>query len=285
MEVHRSAAGVTVRAPAKLNLFFEVLAKRSDGFHEIETLMAPIGLEDRLHFAPTTNGELHLTCRWADDVVRHDRAVATEAQQSALVFQQSASSGDLPPAESNLAWRTLDLLRRRANVAAGVEVELIKRIPAAAGLGGGSSDAAAALLAGNIGWELHWPIERLAALAAELGSDVPFFLYGGPAICRGRGEQIETIGRLPALWFVVVRPPAGLSTAEVYRRCRPGPIDTQYSSQRLAEALRHGNLRTARTLFANRLEEPASQLSPWPAAGRGICQDGLRGGPDERQRQ
>lgn len=258
MEVHRSATEITVLAPAKLNLFFEVLAKRLDGFHEIETLMVPIGLCDMLRFrpdplGPDAAGPIQLDCRWADDVLRRGRSLQPDDPQ--------AFSGTLPPMEQNLAWRALARLRELAGIRRGAQVELIKRIPAAAGLGGGSSDAAAALVAGNLGWELHWPLERLSALAAELGSDVAFFLQHAAAICRGRGERIEPVGRLGALHFVLIRPGAGLSTAQVYGRCRPG---SGAESQQLVRALQRGDLRAAAGLFGNRLEPAAEQLSSWP---------------------
>ncbi len=223
MHVHREATCVCVEAPAKLNLFFEVLGTRGDGFHEIETLMLPINLHDSLTFTPhsaTTSPPpeessaatsprrrptsspplidgIALDCHWAGSA------------------DQKTHLGTLPPAAENLALRAAVLLRRRAGVAAGATIRLIKRIPSAAGLGGGSSDAAAALLAGNLAWGIHWPIARLAELAAELGSDVPFFLSSRAAICRGRGEQVEPLDhRPPQLHTVVVRPPEGLSTAE-----------------------------------------------------------------------
>ncbi len=203
MHVYRSGARVAVHATAKVNLFFEVLGKRDDGFHEIETLMVPISLCDSLSFCPDPSGRISLECQWADP-------------------SAAAALGALPAEADNLATKAARLLRERAGIEAGAALRLVKRIPAAAGLGGGSSDAAAALVAGNIGWDLNWPLERLMPLAAELGSDVPFFLGRGAAICRGRGEIVVPVEPLGNLYGVVVRPPAGLSTAEVYRHCRPG---------------------------------------------------------------
>ena len=258
MEILRSATDITVLAPAKLNLYFEVLAKRGDGFHEIETLMLPIGLYDSLRFHADDSGVVRLDCRWADDVPRSDRDVSASIDSPTTEY----SRGQLPPQRDNLAWRALDLLRQRSGTSAGACVELVKRIPAAAGLGGGSSDAAAALIAGNLGWQLNWTVERLSELAAELGSDVPFFLQSGAAVCRGRGEQISTVGRLGALHFLVIRPDAGLSTAQVYSRCRPGKSP---GSEGLVRALRCGNFRESAKRFANRLEPAAETLSPWPA--------------------
>lgn len=243
MHVHRLAAGVIVRAPAKLNLFFEVLARRNDGYHEIETLMVPIGLYDTLTARDHPAGDLQLDCDW-------DVAAAG-----------GESLGTLPPPEDNLAYQAVRLLRERAGIVRGISLSLVKRIPSAAGLGGGSSDAAAALLAANEIWQLHWPREQLADLAAELGSDVPFFVLGGAAICRGRGERIEPLPGVFPLHFVVVRPPVGLSTASVYQHCQVA--ERPRCAKPLAEALRHGDTRSLNYLIHNRLQDAAETLCPW----------------------
>ncbi|HTU25117.1 MAG TPA: hypothetical protein VMF30_06955 [Pirellulales bacterium] len=143
----------------------------------------------------------------------------------------------------------------------GATIRLLKRIPSAAGLGGGSSDAAATLVAGNLAWRIHWPLVRLMELAAELGSDVPFFLTRGAAICRGRGERVESLGNTAPLHAVVVRPPQGLSTAEVYARCVPGA--PRRSVEPLVAALRRGDFRQIGRGIFNRLEQPAAELSAW----------------------
>ena len=123
----------------------------------------------------------------------------------------------IPTGSDNLVVRALELLRERSGCEFGARVELAKRIPAAAGLGGGSSDAAAALRLANRGWKIHWSNDRLTEVAAEIGSDVPFFLEQGAAICRGRGERVERLPPIAPLHFVMVKPPVGLDTGEVYR--------------------------------------------------------------------
>jgi 4-diphosphocytidyl-2-C-methyl-D-erythritol kinase len=139
----------------------------------------------------------------------------------------------------------------------------VKRIPAASGLAGGSSDAAAALVAANLGWQLNWPREQLAPLAAELGSDVPFFLGQGPAVCRGRGEIMEPVAGLAPLSFVIVRPPVGLSTPAVYRACRPA-VEPRHAEP-LVDSLRRGDLGTAAKHFHNALQIAAEGLCDWIA--------------------
>jgi 4-diphosphocytidyl-2-C-methyl-D-erythritol kinase len=240
-----SAAGVVVHAPAKLNLFFEVLYKRNDGFHEIETLVSPINLFDTLVFKEDPSGQVAIDCQLA----------------SGFQGPTSAVIGALPGASENIAVRAVEMLQRRVGTGRGARLRLVKRIPIAAGLGGGSSDAAAALMAANAGWGLGWSREQLGELAAELGSDVPLFLAGGPVICRGRGERLEPAGRIGPLHCVVVRPPAGLATARVYQACqaagqprRCGPLLT---------ALGRGDLAAAGRALFNRLESAAERLSPW----------------------
>jgi len=243
----RSASAIELWAPAKLNLFLEILEKRVDGYHELETLLVPIGLFDTLRFSPNTAGEIQLRCEWAPGLVARSG--------SAAIW------GELPPSRSNLVVKALELLRQRANVTTGAEVQLIKRIPAAAGLGGASSNAAAALRAGNIGWQLGWSDEALASLSAELGSDIPFFFTGGAALCRGRGERVEPIRSGGPLHMVVVRPPIGLGTADVYRRVQLG--HEARSAEAMCAAFRRGDARGVARQLVNRLQKPAEELTPW----------------------
>ncbi|MBS0207840.1 MAG: 4-(cytidine 5'-diphospho)-2-C-methyl-D-erythritol kinase [Planctomycetes bacterium] len=239
MFTHRCGDGLAIFAPAKLNLFLEVLARRADGYHEIETLMAPVSLYDHLTFRPRADVRLTLTCRLAPYL--------TQPGQAAL-----------PVGPDNLVLRALERLRERAGHAAGADVTLSKSIPWEAGLAGGSSNAAAALLLANEGWQLGWSRERLVQVAAELGSDIPFFFGHGAAICRGRGEQIESVAGLAGLHAVIVKPPVGLSTAAVYKSCRPA--EEPRRATELVSTLRAGNWAgTARSLF-NRLQAPAEQL-------------------------
>jgi 4-diphosphocytidyl-2-C-methyl-D-erythritol kinase len=241
MLAYRKGLDWEVRAPAKLNLWFEVLSRRADGFHEIATLMVPIAWRDTLALRSDSGGLISLKC-------------TTAAPGLAPTLW-----ADLPEDDRNLVVRALHLLQLRSGTKLGASVRLTKRIPAAAGLGGGSSDAAAALVAANVGWNLNWTRQQLAELAAELGSDVPFFLYRQAAICRGRGERVSPVQGLGRLHFVVVRPPEGLSTAEVYRDCRPSACPAEPES--LVSALQRGNLSQAGGLMINRLQVAAQGLS------------------------
>jgi 4-diphosphocytidyl-2-C-methyl-D-erythritol kinase len=245
MQLHRSPSGWVVQAPAKLNLFFEVLAKRDDGFHEIETLVCPINLYDTLYLKEDSSGQTKLGCQ----------------RVSGVWGPKGSALGDVPTGADNLVAKALDLLRRRAGSPQGATLRLVKRIPSAAGLGGGSSDAAAALAAANAAWKLGWSTAQLECLGAELGSDVPAFFARGPAVCRGRGEKIEPAPALGTLHFVVVRPPAGLSTADVYQACRPAARPRRLAP--LLDALVRGDLAGAGQRLFNRLESAAKELSPW----------------------
>jgi 4-diphosphocytidyl-2-C-methyl-D-erythritol kinase len=240
MVVRRTSSGFQIWAPAKLNLFLEVLGKRADGFHELETLMVPVNLYDTLELRDDPSGNLTLHCPMASSF--------------------EPPSPPLPTGTDNLVIRALERARQAWGVDSGANVRLFKRIPVAAGLAGGSSDAAAALMAANLLWRAGRTTEEIARLAAELGSDVPFFLAGGAAVCRGRGEQVEPVSCPARGHFVVLSPNQGLSTADVFRACRPATCPG--SALEVRDALRAGRWGDlARGLF-NRLSEPARELCP-----------------------
>ena len=245
MQLHRTPSGWVVQAPAKVNLFFEVLDKRNDGYHDVETLVYPISLYDTLYFREESRGQIELDC-----------------ERVSRVWGPGGSGlGDVPRGTGNLVVRAAELFRRQAGLPNGASLRLVKRIPSAAGLGGGSSDAAATLAAANAAWGVGWSSAQLAHLGAELGSDVPSFFARGPSVCRGRGEKVETATGLALLHLVVVRPPVGLSTAEVYRACHPAAEPRRLSP--LLDSLRQGDLAVAGRLLFNRLEPAAKELSPW----------------------
>lgn len=241
MWVKQTATGLEVWAPAKLNLFLEITEKRSDGFHELETLMVPVDLCDTLYFEETSTERIELSV------------------QAAFGRQNQHAVGEvLPEGPDNLVVRALRLLQERTGCGQGLRVRLVKRIPLAAGLAGGSSDAAAALQAANQIWQLDLDQPRLSSIAAELGSDIPFFLHRGPAICRGRGEKIEPVVLPGALHFVVVRPPRGLSTAEVFGACRPAVVAQSVGP--VVEAWSRGRIDLLGQRLHNRLQPYATDL-------------------------
>jgi 4-diphosphocytidyl-2-C-methyl-D-erythritol kinase len=260
MYLHRDEFKRSTRAPAKLNLLLEVVGRRENGFHDLETIIVPIQLGDWLSLTATPLG---------DDGQPGEISVAVKACRW-LDTPPHAGYEIIPVGDENLIVRALKLLRRQSHCQFGAHVELVKRIPLAAGMGGGSSDAAAALRLANRVWRLNWQEDRLLELAAELGSDVPFFLSPGAAICRGRGEQVERLPAMQTLHFVVVKPHVSLSTSDVYRahdalsdsaieHATLGAEATQITSPQLGTG-RWGDLRR---WMHNRLQAAAATLTPW----------------------
>ncbi len=252
-------------APAKLNLYLEVLGPRADGFHALETLMLPVRVYDRLSWRGSG-------AAGADEYVADaDEGLSLRVRN---LLPGSSHASHNPPLlgddNDNLVLRAARLLAKTAGISPSGRFDLVKRIPIQAGMGGGSSDAAAALKLANAAWGIGYSQEQLLPLAAQLGSDVPFFFGKGAAICRGRGELIEPVARLPKLHFVVVKPAASLSTAEVFGRL-PERTETTAelaasSHSRLSEliaTLQRGAIAAAASKMTNQLESAAASLSPW----------------------
>ena len=238
MIVRSIAEGVEVLAPAKLNLYLEVLKRRPDGYHEIESLMAAVDLYDELTVIDEPSGAIALEC---DDP-------------------------SLPVDGRNLVVQAAELLRSESSVEAGARIRLKKGIPAQAGLAGGSSDAAATLVALDRLWGLGVSLERLGELAGRIGSDVAFFLHAPAAVCRGRGELVEPVSLSSSLHFVLVVPPVGLSTVDVYRRLKPPERPKEIGP--VLDALTRGEpSELGRGLF-NRLQPVAESLRPELAKAR-----------------
>jgi len=240
-----AADGLTILAPAKLNLSLAVLARRADGFHEIESLMVPVSLADTLHVRTRAAPGVALRVAYAGELARGPGA---------------ALAHDVPTDGTNLVVRAAERLAAEAGITSGLDVDLVKRIPSGAGLGGGSSDAAAVIRAAAALWRLDWATERLAVVGAGIGSDVPWFFAGGAAIASGRGERIKPVAGLADIAAVIACPATGLSTAAVYGRCVPDATRIG-DAARLAEALATGGLATAVPLMSNALEPPARILS------------------------
>ena len=195
---------VTIDAFAKINLTLQVLGQRSDGFHEVRTVLQTIDLSDRI-VCVAQPGPFDLRCKAAG--VSEDR--------------------------SNLVWRAADALWRangRAGEPRDARIVVTKRIPPRAGLGGGSSDAAAALVALAHLWNLNMSHQALSHVAASLGADVPFFLWGGAVLGVGRGDEMYPLTDLPRWWVLIIMPPFGISTTDAYRwsdlfdRRSPAPV-------------------------------------------------------------
>ena len=230
-----------VHTPAKLNLSLEVLGRRADGYHELETLMIAVDLFDTLCFAPAE-----------DDAIDFRGAFAMRQPESGLALPQDAN---------NLIVKTVQLLKQEIGCRRGVQIRLLKRIPLASGLGGGSSDAAATLIALNRLWQLNIGDNELHRLAAMLGSDVNFFLApSGAALCTGRGESIQPLHVQHHFHFVIARRHAGLSTAQVFAQFKPQ--NKPHSGRGLLHHLVRGDVFSASQGLYNALQASAEGLEP-----------------------
>lgn len=184
---------VTIEAPAKVNLFLEVMGKRPDGYHEINSVFQAVSLYDRLEFTRTEKAGISIDVRGPFDV---------------------------PSGEDNIIAQAYHLMKSTYGFDAGLEVSLDKQIPVAAGLGGGSSDAAATIVACNMLFDLNLSNSEQIFLAARVGSDLPFFFTGGQALVRGRGEVLEEMELATDYYLVLVNPGFELSTSEGYAKLK-----------------------------------------------------------------
>jgi 4-diphosphocytidyl-2-C-methyl-D-erythritol kinase len=245
----RSDNAVTLDCPAKLNVFLEVLGKRPDGYHELETVMLRTQFSDQLTARPTLFQELSL--RFSDATTPQNRS-------------------GVPLDESNLILKAAEAVRKKLGVECGAEFILHKRIPPESGLAGGSSNAATAVLLCRQIWQPAPGVPSLSnadlhEIAAGLGSDINFLLSGVPAaICRGRGELIEPITLAGKFFFVAVRPKSGNSTASVFR-ATVLPAQCHKSSGVVSALAGQGSRRLQDVVF-NRLTSAAQKTNPEMAA-------------------
>ena len=216
---------VTVEANAKINLTLDILGKRPDGFHEVAMVMQSIGLHDTLTMEKT-DGEIALSINvpW------------------------------LKADEKNLAWRAAELVRQEYGLTGGVRMELTKRIPIAAGLAGGSADAAAVLKGMNELYDLQMSEARLCELGAKLGSDIPFCLMGGTMLATGRGEVLTRLADMPETWVVLAKPRISVSTAWAYQNYDEQGAEKHPDNEAIKKAIARGNRKAVAGLLCNVLE-------------------------------
>lgn len=242
---------IRIDTPAKVNFFLELHGRREDGFHQIDTVMQTVSLWDRLDFVPTEEREVQLSC---------------QLQQPA---GQPGEQDPIPTDGRNLVVRACERLRKYAlehqidsPVSLGLKIHLTKWIPSAAGLGGASSDCAAALVGANRAWKLGLNLQQLHSIAAELGSDVPFFLHGGACRCTGRGEIIQSVTAPAGVNLVIVKPPVALSTKDVFGQVgSPSSACPKISADPLVQALATGRAEQISGSLFNRLAKPAAELT------------------------
>jgi 4-diphosphocytidyl-2-C-methyl-D-erythritol kinase len=227
------------KSPCKVNLLLNILGWRADGFHELETVMQPVNFCDGLVFGRGANG-----------------------------IQLSCSEKSLPVDSKNLVFRAAEKFLAAAKISDGVKIHLEKKIPLAAGLGGGSGNAATTLLALNELFGQPLAAAKLPEIAAALGSDIPFFLQAKPALATGRGEKIQPLENFPALCgkaFLLIHPGFGISTPWAYQNLARFPAALNGEKGRamdLVEKLKTKNLAGAADAFYNSLEAPALEKFP-----------------------
>jgi 4-diphosphocytidyl-2-C-methyl-D-erythritol kinase len=224
-----------IPAYGKVNLTFEVLDRLDDGYHLVTTVMQTIALADRLHFE--TNDELSVECEYPE------------------------LAGD-----QNLVWKAAVELAKAGNIQPEAKITIEKRIPVGMGLGGGSSDAATALLGLNRLWGLGFSTEKLATIAAGLGSDVSFFLWGGTALAQGKGEQISQLTSLPPLAITLVFPSLVIpnKTASMYSRLTRAQFSDGGVTRQMIQILTSGQFvrESMRGLIFNAFSEVAARTYP-----------------------
>nr|WP_217365357.1 MULTISPECIES: 4-(cytidine 5'-diphospho)-2-C-methyl-D-erythritol kinase [Brevibacillus] len=212
----------------------DVLAKRPDGYHEVEMVMTTVDLADRVDLTLREDGEITLDC----------------------------SASFVPDDIRNHAYKAAVLLKERYQVRQGVRLYIDKQIPVAAGLAGGSSDAAATLRGLNQLWNLGLSLDELAEIGAEIGSDVPFCVYGGTALAKGRGEQITHLGTPAPCWVILAKPPIGVSTPDVYGNLRVDKIDNHPDTRQMLQAISEQDFSLMCQSLGNVLENVTLSLYP-----------------------
>lgn len=222
-----------VNAYAKINLTLGIEGIRQDGYHQVEMIMQAVELHDSLAFEDAPAG-----------------------------ISIESDSPEIPPGPENLVYRAASLLQEYTGCGRGVRIKLTKKIPVAAGLAGGSTDAAAALRALNSLWDLNLPEGDLYKLGERLGADVPFCLMGGTALARGKGELLTPVAGAQGLGVVLVKPSFGVSTARVYRMYDLLPPGPQPDTGAMISALGRGDLHAIGSLLHNSLERVTAGLHP-----------------------
>ncbi|MBC8080559.1 MAG: 4-(cytidine 5'-diphospho)-2-C-methyl-D-erythritol kinase [Gorillibacterium sp.] len=225
---------VLEKAPAKINLSLDVLHKRPDGFHEVEMVMTMVDLADRLEMQ--------------------------ELDRDTIII--SSQAGYIPLDEKNLAFQAAKLIKDRYEVRQGVYLHLDKKIPVAAGLAGGSSDAAATLRGLNKLWRLGISEAEMMKLGEVLGSDVPFCVSGGTALAQGRGEKLTRLEPPPQSWVILAKPPINVSTADVYGKLKAAEIRRHPNTQAVLAAIENKDFEALCGSLGNVLEEVTLEHYP-----------------------
>ncbi len=256
MIIEKSLDGFRVTVPCKLNLFLEVLGKRDDGYHSLDTVMMAVSLVDELEITHRNDGLLKLFIEFPAGFGQ--------------CFDEEDLAWDIPADQSNLIVRALENLRSMLGKSGlGANVRLIKRIPSRAGLGGGSADAAAAIILGLLLWGKSDDFDKARTIASKLGSDINFFLEGHRegfwlARCTGRGETVDPLSCGKPLHFVIAHPPRGCGTREVFAALDNDSSQIQREMpDKLLNCLEEGGVNAIGGGMFNRLEAAATGTTDW----------------------
>lgn len=242
---------VRIKAPAKINLMLDVLDRRPDGYHDIVSVMQTVSLFDEL-------------------TVRKKKSPGTEIR---------CDADGVPEGPGNTVYTACSLFLEKAGIRDGVEIEIVKHIPVQAGLAGGSTDAAAVLRALDAMYGHPLAREELFSIGAITGSDVPFCMTGGTALCTGRGEKVLPLEPLKPCGIVIIKPPEGVSTKEAYRALDEAPLRRHCDTDAVMEALLSGDLKKLARVTVNSFQEHAVKgagsigdvLGILSAAGADMC--------------
>jgi 4-diphosphocytidyl-2-C-methyl-D-erythritol kinase len=214
------------KAPAKINLGLDVLHKREDGYHELEMVMSSVDLADRLVFERLPEDKI---------IVETNKAF-------------------LPIDKRNNVYQAAAILKERYGITEGIKISITKSIPVAAGLGGGSTDCAAALRGMNRLWELNLSMEELISMGVEVGTDVPYCLYGTTAYIAGKGEVVEPLVPMPQCWVVLVKPRISVSTRKIFQQVEMEQL-SHPDMKKLSEAIVEQDYQKMLTYMGNSLED------------------------------
>ncbi|MFO7151899.1 MAG: 4-(cytidine 5'-diphospho)-2-C-methyl-D-erythritol kinase [Bacillota bacterium] len=225
---------VELEAKAKINLTLDVLYKRPDGYHQVEMIMQEISLKDRLTISLLPQKDIRI----------------------------ASNSDAIPNGEENLAFKAAKLIIDEFDLDAGVEIKIFKEIPVAAGLAGGSADAAAVLKGMNELFDLGLSTQELMRLGERLGADVPFCVMGGTALARGKGEELTPLPPVPKANLVLIKPPYTVSTREVYSRLKVDYIRKRPDTRAVIDSIKKGDLEGISRGLCNVLEEVTFEKHP-----------------------
>ncbi|MFA9559781.1 4-(cytidine 5'-diphospho)-2-C-methyl-D-erythritol kinase [Evansella sp. AB-rgal1] len=222
-----------IKAPAKINLTLDVVRKREDGYHDVEMVMTTVDLADRIQLTTIDSDRISI----------------------------DVSHGFVPNNENNLAYQAANVLKSRLGINKGISIVIDKQIPVSAGLAGGSTDAAAVLRGLNEMWGLGLSMSELAEIGLEIGSDVPFCVHGGTALATGRGEKLEFLPPPPPCWVILVKPPIGVSTRDIYQRLKVNQL-IHPDTNGMIKAIEEQNFEDICSKLENVMEKATFELHP-----------------------